>query len=89
MIKIQIHIDTDFPEQEAYINVMLPSVPRQGDFLFLSNEEAGELENKVKDPDKYYMYQYGKNKELSFEDCIVVDHVIFISDGTIKLFLRD
>jgi hypothetical protein len=50
MIKIRVHIEFEegFMDENVFVDIVLPAVPRKGDTLYLTNEMQTELENRAK-----------------------------------------
>lgn len=50
MIKIRVHIENDdvFMDENVFVDITLPAVPRKGETLYLTDEAQTELENKAK-----------------------------------------
>jgi hypothetical protein len=50
MKKIRVHIENEdtFLDENVFVDITLPAVPRKGDRLYLTEEAQTELENKAK-----------------------------------------
>ncbi len=50
MLKIRVHIENEntFMDENVFVDITLPAVPRKGDTLYLTEEAQTELENKAK-----------------------------------------
>jgi len=96
-VRIYIANESEFLDPDVYITIWLPSVPAQGDILFLREKKRKKLEamatKNVDIATKYaYGYMYGKSvdkeyidesdlKNLSFSDVHWVKDVIFIANS--------
>ena len=74
MVKIRIHIHTPdlCCDENVYVDINLPSVPRINEVVFLDDELFLELENKAKvnlEVARFYTeYLYGASLEVEMED---------------------
>lgn len=81
MIKVRIHIESEeFMDVNVFVDCTLPSVPRKGEVLFITDDMSEELRKKaVKSVDIARIYApkwfYGKSCGVDSED-VGVDNLI-------------
>lgn len=101
MYKIRVHIknENNYNDEDVFVDIKLPGIPRKKDLLYLTKEQMTILENKVKKSltiaqcyaPKWF---YGRSHEctvpqeknlddFSFEDAINVDSIAFYGDSDI------
>lgn len=95
MFKIRVHVqnESEFMDDEVYVEIELPTVPRKGDYLNLTEDAILLLQERatqsIVSAEKYFpRWFYGKYrdndvissndlKDLSFEYVVLVVEVLF------------
>ncbi|WP_321514943.1 hypothetical protein [Marinifilum fragile] len=107
MLKVRIFVKNEnvYKDDNVFIDVQLPSVPRKGETIFLSEESYAELESKAKgnlEIAKRYApkWFYGESfsvetptekdlDNLSFGDMMYVCDVFYIANNEIVNVIMD
>jgi len=78
--KIYIYNEEGLWSNDVFIIIELPTVPRIGDTLWLTDNQRRELENKASMPktiNDYDDYRYGSSSEINFDDVAQVYSVLY------------